>query len=334
MKIQSFVPQPTWLEGPDGAGPASSGDDDIGSISLDDAMTVLVGMVDKQSSDQARNAQKQAAGMASLRKGMTKRIQEALEEKLKNEGGKGIFDSVSDLVTDVTKDLFTGHIADAFNDCGGDLDKMVNSPKFWGDVKQIAMAVAEAAATIGSIASFGTASAGAAALIAVGIAMSATGFAESNFQVLEKMGADPEVAKWVGVGVAIGGAACSCGAGLVNAGTAAGSAADAATQGTDAAAQASSTASRVGGAMSAVGGGASIVGGGAGIATSVFAYDATQAEIAAEKARQHSAFIERLAEAIVADLKADEKRNEKDRQTAVKGVEASNQTQLAAVMRV
>lgn len=332
MKIDSHMPPPAWLQVP-GVGSSASGGEDMGNVSLDDAMTVLVGMVDSQASAQARTAERQVAGMADLRRGMTRRIQDALDEKLKNEGGKGVFDSVSDLVTDVTKDLLTGHIADAFNDSGGDLDQMVNSPRFWGDVKQIAMVVAEAAATIGSIASFGTASAGAAALIAVGIAMSAAGFAESNFQVLEKMGADPEVAKWVGIGVAIGGAACSLGAGALNAASAAGSAADAATQGTDAVAQASSTASRVGSAMSAVGGGASIVGGGAGIATSVFAYNAAQAEIAAEKARQHSAFIERLAEAIVADLKSDEKRDEKDRQTAVKGVEASNQTQLAAVMR-
>jgi hypothetical protein len=113
------------------------------------------------------------------------------------------------------------------------LQKAVDEGKkggFWDDFGKTMLTVAKVAAVVGSIAlAIGTCGAGTAvAVLAIaGAVMSTAGFVQGEFHVLEKLGVDADTAKWIGLGLSIGGAACSVGAGLASTAAAAGDAADA-----------------------------------------------------------------------------------------------------------
>ena len=89
---------------------------------------------------------------------------------------------------------------------------------FWDSVASIALTVGKVAAVVGSIAlAVGTGGAGVVAVLAVaGAVLSTAGFVQSETHVLEKMGVDEGTATWVGIGLSVGGAACSGGAGLLS----------------------------------------------------------------------------------------------------------------------
>lgn len=89
---------------------------------------------------------------------------------------------------------------------------------FWDSVASVALTIGKVAAVVGSIAlAVGTGGAGVVAVLAVaGAVLSTAGFVQSETHVLQKMGVDDGTATWVGIGLSVGGAACSGGAGLLS----------------------------------------------------------------------------------------------------------------------
>jgi len=88
---------------------------------------------------------------------------------------------------------------------------------FWDSVASIALTVGKVAAVVGSIAvAVATGGAGVVGVIAVaGAVLSTAGFAEGQAHVLEKLGVDEGAATWIGIGLSVGGAACTGGAALM-----------------------------------------------------------------------------------------------------------------------
>jgi len=82
---------------------------------------------------------------------------------------------------------------------------------FWDSVASVALTVGKVAAIVGAIAvAVGTGGAGVVGVIAVaGAVLSTAGFAQGELHVLEKLGVDEGAATWVGIGLSVGGAACT-----------------------------------------------------------------------------------------------------------------------------
>jgi len=87
---------------------------------------------------------------------------------------------------------------------------------FWDSIASVALTIGKVAAVVGSIAvAVGTGGAGVVGVVAVaGAVLSSAGFAQGELHVLEKLGVDEGAASWIGVGLSIGGAACTGGAAL------------------------------------------------------------------------------------------------------------------------
>ena len=92
---------------------------------------------------------------------------------------------------------------------------------FWDDVGNALGDIGKVCAVVGSVA-LSVASCGAgtavAALAITACVLSTAGMAESQFHVLEDVGVDPTTASWIGIGLSVGGAAASLGAGCVASG--------------------------------------------------------------------------------------------------------------------
>jgi hypothetical protein len=131
---------------------------------------------------------------------------------------------------------------------------------FWDSIASVALDIGKLAAVVASVAvAVGTGGVGLVAVVAVaGAVLSTAAFVEGEAHVLQKLGVDEGTASWIGVGLAIGGAACSGGAGLASgAGAAAGEASmlqKVATTSGDVACVASGTATAAGGAAKIVAG--------------------------------------------------------------------------------
>jgi len=92
---------------------------------------------------------------------------------------------------------------------------------FWDSVASVALTVAKVAAVVGSIAvAVGTGGVGVVGVIAVaGAVLSTAGFAQGELHVLEKLGVDEGAATWIGIGLSVGGAACTGGAAIASGGS-------------------------------------------------------------------------------------------------------------------
>ncbi len=169
---------------------------------------------------------------------------------------------------------------------------------FWDKLGSALLTVAKVAAVVGSIA-VAVASCGAgtglAALAIAGAVLSTAGFAQSELHVLEKLGVDAETAGYVGLGLSLGGAACSVGAGVVTTLGAAGNAAQLSKIGNIA-----STGSKV--SMMASGG-AMIAAGGSRIAGANASAEAEHASAEALKEQLRAQRMQRLIEQIIEELK-------------------------------
>lgn len=162
---------------------------------------------------------------------------------------------------------------------------------FWDSVASVALTVGKVAAVVGSIAvAVATGGAGAVGVIAVvGAVLSTAGFAEGEAHVLEKLGVDEGTAAWIGIGLSVGGAACTGGAALAaNAGEIAG------------------TASTIGKVASATTGAAAVAGGAAKIEAGQYQGDQEDALADAAKAQLDQARMQRLLFMILDDLQASE----------------------------
>jgi hypothetical protein len=146
------------------------------------------------------------------------RIDEANAERK----GGGFFGDVGMFVKHATKDALTLHPDKLVSDLNSDI---VKDPQFWKDLESGGQEIGKWAAVAGSItlagATLGAETPVAAVvtvLVVTGAAASTAGAAESDFHVLEKMGVDSTTAGWIGLGLSVGGALSSGGAGLAAAG--------------------------------------------------------------------------------------------------------------------
>ncbi|HKO52313.1 MAG TPA: hypothetical protein VJV79_31610 [Polyangiaceae bacterium] len=167
---------------------------------------------------------------------------------------------------------------------------------FWDSLASVALDIGKVAAIVGSVAvAVGTGGAGIVGVIAVaGALLSTASFVEGEAHVLSKLGVDEGTASWIGVGLAIGGAACSGGAGLV-AGAGSG------------VAQASTlqkVATTSGDVASVASGAATAAGGAAKIASKQYAGDQTDALADATGAQMIQGRLQRFLLMMLADLKA------------------------------
>ena len=167
---------------------------------------------------------------------------------------------------------------------------------FWDSVASIALDIGKVAAVVGSIAvAVCTGGAGIVGVIAVaGALLSSAAFVEGEAHVLEKLGVDEGTASWINIGLAIGGAACSGGAGLAgSAGTAAGQA---------------STLQKVamtsGKVASATSGAATVAGGAAKITSKQYAGDQADALADSMEAQMTQQRLQRFLLMMFADMKA------------------------------
>jgi len=167
---------------------------------------------------------------------------------------------------------------------------------FWDSVASIALDIGKVAAVVGSIAvAVCTGGVGIVGVIAVaGAVLSSAAFVEGEAHVLEKLGVDDETASWIGVGLAIGGAACSGGAGL------AGSAGTAAEQ----ASTLQKVAMTTGKVASAASGAATIAGGAAKITSKQYAGDQADSLADSTEAQMTQQRLQRFLLMMFADLKA------------------------------
>lgn len=95
---------------------------------------------------------------------------------------------------------------------------------FWDDVGSICSEVAKVAGVVASIAvAVGTCGAATpiAAVAIAGAVLSSAGFVDSELHVLQKLGVSADVAGWADLGMSLGGAAASLGAGIAAGGAAA-----------------------------------------------------------------------------------------------------------------
>lgn len=162
---------------------------------------------------------------------------------------------------------------------------------FWDSVASVALTIGKVAAVVGSIAvAVGTGGAGVVGVIAVaGALLSSAGFVEGEAHVLEKLGVDEGTATWVGIGLSVGGAACTGGAAL---------AADAG--------EISATACTIQKVATATTGAAAMAGGVAKIEAGQYQGDQEDALADAAKAQMDQARMQRLLFMILDQLKSSE----------------------------
>ncbi len=105
-------------------------------------------------------------------------------------------------------------------------DEALKHRSFWDDLGSICGEVAKVAGVVASVAA-AVATCGAATPLAVlavaGAAMSTAAFVDGEFHVLHALGVDDKVAGFIDLGMSLGGAACSLGAGMAAGGQAASS---------------------------------------------------------------------------------------------------------------
>ena len=148
--------------------------------------------------------------------------QAVLEEAKRREHNGGFFSGIEDACAAFTVDLvsldtLTDPLGTISESCSKATDATINSRAFWEEFEKGAFEVGKWAAVAGSVA-VAVASCGSAAPIAalaiVGAVASCAAAADTSFGILERCGVDADIAKWVDVGLSVGGALCSGGAGL------------------------------------------------------------------------------------------------------------------------
>lgn len=199
------------------------------------------------------------------------------------------------------------------------IEKAVEASKnhsFWDDLGSICGEVAKVAGVVASIAiAVGTCGAGTpiAAVAIAGAVLSSAGFVDGEFHVLQKLGVSADAAGWVDVGMSLGGAAASLGAGMAAGG-----------------ATACGTASTMTKASAMVGG-AALVGKGAGeIAAAQAQAKQDQAEADEISAQAQSDHIGRLIQQLVDETKESTEKSQRIMNTIAQTKTIQCDTALAA----
>ncbi len=244
MSISPYVVQPAAIA-PVGFAAAATGRPsllpDAGSLSIDginDAMSMIYALMSKQSRNDVDSGTASLKGKQGLRKTHEAEAKAARErqQKADGDGSRGFFSSIGHLLGDIVHNVTTLHVQDLLTDAKDDVVDAANSPKFWKDLESGGKVIGEVAALVGSAVATGlTFGAAAPALVVVtciGLSMMAAGIVESKVHYLEAMGMDDKTAGAFGLGLSIGGAALTFGAGAAaGAGVASGSVSSFATKG-------------------------------------------------------------------------------------------------------
>lgn len=206
---------------------------------------------------------------------------------------------------------------------------------FWGKLGKTCTTLCKVAAVVGAVAAtVSTAGTGAPfALALAGAALSASGFALGETRALQKLGLSDKEAGWVGLGLSLGGAACSVGSSLA--------AGAIASQTADAAGKATEGADKVFKAIKYTQVGAGAVGGAAGVAAGVAtikaaSYEADATDHLAEALSQQLARekLERMLRQLLGELEEDDKSAERAIGSLRQAIEMRGNTLMAAsVMR-
>lgn len=247
--------------------------------------------------------------------------------KARSEEG-GFFDGLATAAEALTVDLVKlKNITDPFGAVERSLDKAgaatIDSRQFWGDLEKGALEVAKWGAVAGSVTlavgSFGAA-APVAALAVVGAVMSCAAAADSSFQILEKCGVDKETAMWVDVGLCVGGALASGGAGVAQ------MLSSQSTQLT--------TAVRAGALIAdGTAGGGALVGGAAHIQVAAFERTAKHAEADAMQADLTQERFQRLTERAVEAMRETYESSVRTTQRVAGAINKENSTAVAMMVR-
>lgn len=267
-----------------------------------DPRTMLLGLqrlLCNMHDNSVATGQARIAKADELRKKHIEEEQEARKREAEAERKDGgFFDGLKTAVEALTVDLAKFEtITDPFETVKAQLEKAgnatIDSRQFWAELESGALEVAKWAAVAGSTA-LAVASLGAAtpiaALAVVGAVMSCAAAADSSFHIMEKLGVDKDTAAWVNVGLIVGGALCSGGAG--------------AAQMLSGGANTVSTAVRAGAvAANIAGGGASVAAGVAHVELAAFDRDAKLAAADVYAAQQSQQRMEHRIQATIDAIK-------------------------------
>lgn len=284
--------------------------DRFSAADLDDALAALYALVEAAGEAHDKVSAEQVNDKKTSKKEALKQQLAKIEEDIKAEKSLGLFDSIFHAIGQLFEDFFKGEIGKMFEDLGKNIENMINSPNLWKDLQKVATFVAEVAAAVASVASFGSASGLMVGVTAASIALCMAGAVEQNFHVMEQLTHDPAFAKVFGLALSITGALLGGAAGLCQAGK-----------------EALTDTARAAGALE---GGSKIVSGAAGAGVSAHEYVAAMRQTDIERLHQRQDFLKRCIDSIISDLQEYRKKSAKDEQTVQKTIETSHETQLIA----
>jgi hypothetical protein len=285
---------------------------EIDRAQMQDAMTMMYLLLNARASSNMIGAEAQIASRQAAKEEALKEQLDAFRRAIEasGEGSKGFFESMIDLVVNVTENLveldFIGAVADPLSD----LEDMWNSPRFWQDLQAGAGFIAQTALLVGmAAATVATAGAGGLVIAGVAVALSAGGMVVQQKDCLDGMLGEG-ASDWIGLGMQLSGAAV----GYFGAGAAA-----------------SSWVSTVATYSEAGGGAASIVTGAAHARVAKFEGDALDAEADAKAAEFRSDKMTRLVEWLIEGIRESDKSHERAKETLTQAMQQLDQNQLAAV---
>lgn len=278
--------------------PAPRGSEDPAAMLIELQKLMMMLRDSETETGRSRIERKQVLADAAIREVLEAKRREAEQERKNKDGGflDGICTAFKALSVDLVKlDNITdpvGAVEHALEKAG---DATIDSKQFWSDLEKGALEVAKWAAVAGSTA-LAVVSCGAAAPIAalaiIGAVASCAAAADSTFGILEKLGLSKDTAMWMDVGLSLGGALCSGGAGVAEALSATST-------------KAAETAVRTGAIVAdATSGGADVAGGLAHIEVATFERDEKLLAADTKEAQARQAQIEKRIQALL-DLMKD-----------------------------
>lgn len=285
---------------------------EIDRAQMHDAMSMLYLLINARASSNMIGAEEQiAARQASQEQALKEQLDALLRAiEASGEGSKGFFESMVDLVVNVTENLVTLDFVGAVADPLSDLEDMWNSPRFWQDLQAGAGFIAQTALLAGmAVATVATAGAAGVVVAGIAVALSAGGMVVQQSDCLDGVLGDG-ASDWIGLGMQLSGAAV----GYFGAGAAA-----------------SSWLSTVSAYLHAGGGAATIVTGAATARVAKFQGDAFDAEADAKAAEFRGDKMARLVEWLIDGIRETDKSHERAKETLGQAIQTLDQAQLAAV---
>lgn len=283
---------------------------------LNDAMCALYEVLTGQRQQDAQVGETRVTMAHDRREKAIANRLDALKQQMANEAssGDGFFSSIGHFFEDATKDALEGRINLVLSDAAKDAEAAWNSPAFWANLEQGALAVGKVALAVGSVAAtVATAGAASPLLVASAIALSVGGMVISQTGCLD--GALGQgTSQWLGIAMEVGGAALSMGAGLGATGASCGG---------QALSVVASTATVTGGGMEVIGGAAQIRNGS-------FAANSERAAADATQAAQRAARLDRLVQSLIETIQQGDQSHQRSQASLSSAITTNAQTVVTA----